>query len=188
MLDRPLHHLPANNQSQRSTPSPATTRRVTTYQTGTTPLADSALVNDIGLAETAEEASERVKLALDKKAQELRDYVEASAQREREAVRQKQEAEKRAAAAAADADSAARARAETERVLREEQDAHKETERTLQERLKSEDKAWDVRLDEAATATEQERKQRQDVERRVDELEKKENERVKRVNACCRRR
>jgi hypothetical protein len=135
-------------------------------------LADSALVNDIGLSKTADDASERVKLALDKKAQELREQTEASAHREQEAVRQRQEAETLAASAAADAESASHARAETERVLREEQDAHRETERTLQERLKSEDEASDARLEEAVTATEDERKLRQDVERRVDEFEK----------------
>ena len=35
MLDRPLHHLPANHQPRRSTPSPATTRRATSYQSTT---------------------------------------------------------------------------------------------------------------------------------------------------------
>src|SRR5665811_1537562 len=35
MLDRPLHHLPTTDQPQRSTPPPATTRRVNNYQSTT---------------------------------------------------------------------------------------------------------------------------------------------------------
>jgi predicted nucleic acid-binding protein len=144
-------------------------------------LADNALVSKIGLAKTAEEASEQVKRALDVKGQDLRDQAESGAQRELEAARQLQDADELAAVAIANAERADNARKETERRLREAHAAHRETERALNERLESERQEWESHLEKALLATESEKSQRQNIKQRVNALEEKERLRAKRL-------
>jgi hypothetical protein len=139
-------------------------------------LADGALVHDIGKAVTAEQAVERVKDALDVKAEQLRERALLSSQREVEARQKQDAAEKRAATAEADASEAIRKHDRVAEELR----LHKQSQIELSSSVEEEREVWKSENASLSEAVAAERSNREETDRKVAALEQQTRRAVRR--------